>query len=78
MYYQDPDGNRIETQVDNFGSAEEDNAFLAGPLFDESPIGTDFDPEDLLRRFQSGESDKELKKRQEIGPRGMDSIPIMH
>jgi catechol 2,3-dioxygenase-like lactoylglutathione lyase family enzyme len=69
IYYQDPDGNLIETQVDNFISPEDADAFMSGPLFAENPIGTDFDPEVLQRKMQSGVDEKELKKRIEIGPR---------
>jgi len=75
MYYQDPDGNQLETQVDNFDTAEEASAYMARAL-SENPIGVDFDPEDLIRRLESGESEAELKKRPDIGPRGIDSIPL--
>jgi catechol-2,3-dioxygenase len=71
LYYHDPDRNLIETQVDNFDSPEEANEFMAGPLFAENPIGTDFDPEVLCRRMESGVDETELKKRIEIGPRGL-------
>jgi hypothetical protein len=46
MYYTDPDGNRIETQVDNFDTIEEANAYMASTAFAENPIGIDFDPDD--------------------------------
>jgi hypothetical protein len=69
MYYRDPDGNEIETQVDNFDSVEEIAAFMEGPKFAENPIGTDFDPNDLIRRLESGEDEKIIKKRVETGGR---------
>lgn len=72
MYYTDPDGNRIETQVDNFDSAEDANEFMASEAFAKNPIGTDFDPEDLLKRLASGESHASIKVRKEIGARGLD------
>jgi catechol-2,3-dioxygenase len=71
MYYTDPDGNMIETQVDNFETAQEATDFMNSKLFAENPIGTDFDPEDLVRRLQSGESHASFKKRVEVGPRSM-------
>lgn len=71
LYYRDPDENLIETQIDNFDSADEASQFMAGPLFAENPIGTDFDPEALCRRMESGVVETELKKRVEIGPRGL-------
>ncbi|KAI1298548.1 Glyoxalase/Bleomycin resistance protein/Dihydroxybiphenyl dioxygenase [Xylaria venustula] len=77
MYYSDPDGNRIETQVDNFDSVEEITAFMTGPEMKENPIGVDFDPEELIRKLESGVPESEIKKRPNIGPRGVDSIPIL-
>ncbi|EXJ69169.1 uncharacterized protein A1O5_08104 [Cladophialophora psammophila CBS 110553] len=71
IYYTDPDGNMIETQVDNFDTVEEANAFMASKAFAENPIGTDFDPEELIRRLQSGEDHVSIKKRIENGPRGL-------
>lgn len=75
IYYQDPDGNQIETQVDNFESVEEATTFMLSPAFAENPVGTDFDPEELWVLVQSGGGGRELLKRKEIGPRGLDSIP---
>ena len=74
LYYKDPDGNMLETQVDNFDTAEEANEFMSGPYFAENPLGTDIDPEDLISRIKSGESDASLKKRVEVGPRGLSSV----
>ena len=71
IYYNDPDGNMIETQTDNFDNNEDANAFMAGPFFAENPIGTDVDPEELIQRLKNGESDSVLKTRVEIGPRGL-------
>ncbi|KIM92925.1 hypothetical protein OIDMADRAFT_208471 [Oidiodendron maius Zn] len=69
LYYLDPDGNRVETQVDNFESPEEGFAFTRSQAFLDNPIGTDFDPEDLLRRVRSGEDHRSIKRRIETGPR---------
>lgn len=55
MYYKDPDQNRIEFQVDNFPNAEETNRWIRSGDFARNPIGVVFDPEDLLRRYRSGE-----------------------
>lgn len=71
MYYNDPDGNQIETQVDNFDTVEEANDFMASKYFAENPIGTDFDPEEVRKRLASGESPQSIKKRVEIGPRSL-------
>lgn len=71
LYYTDPDGNQIETQVDNFETAEQANEFMASKEFSENPIGSDFDPEDLIRRLASGEDTVSIKRRIEIGPRAL-------
>ena len=34
-------------------------------------VGVDFDPDALLARFTAGEPEAELKKRPDIGPRGL-------
>jgi catechol-2,3-dioxygenase len=54
MYYADPDGNRIELQIDNFASAAEGQAWMLSPAFDRNPIGVEFDPDELVRKFQAG------------------------
>jgi len=73
IYYSDPDGNQIETQVDNFDSIEEASRFMESKEFAINPIGTDFDPEDLIKRLEAGEDHASIKKRVEIGPRGLPS-----
>lgn len=60
MYYEDPDGNRLEFQVDNYPSSEETKRFLSGPIFEKNPIGVNFDPEYLLERLNNGESERSL------------------
>jgi catechol-2,3-dioxygenase len=54
MYYADPDGNQMEFQVDTFGSSEEANAFMCGPINAANPIGVEYDPEDWLARMRGG------------------------
>ncbi len=73
IYYKDPDGNTIETQVDNYESAEEANKFMTSNLFAENPIGTDFDPDEFVKRLRAGEDETRIKTRVEIGPRGLPS-----
>lgn len=69
IYYADPDGNEVETQVDNFATAEEATAYMKSDEFRENPMGVDFVPEELIKRLEAGEADSELKKRPNIGPR---------
>jgi catechol 2,3-dioxygenase-like lactoylglutathione lyase family enzyme len=54
IYYRDPDGNMIETQFDNMTVPEAD-AFMKGEYFAKNPIGVDFDPELLCRRYRDGD-----------------------
>lgn len=61
----------IETQVGNMDK-EGAIAFMASKDFAENPIGVDFDPEELIARLEAGEDEAEIKKRREIGPRGVD------
>jgi len=70
LYYQDPDGNLLETQVDNFDTVEGATAFMQSKSFAENPIGTDVDPEDLIAKVKNGDAEADLKRRVEIGPRG--------
>jgi catechol-2,3-dioxygenase len=73
MYYSDPDGNRIEFQVDNFATSDEAKAYCALPEFAENSVGVEFDPIELLRRLDAGESEAVLKRRPNIGPRTIES-----
>jgi len=63
FYYRDPDGNQMEFQIENFGSVEESAAYFFTKDFAENPIGVEFDPEDLLKRFRAGEREDVLKRR---------------
>ena len=60
LYYEDPDGVRIEFQVENFEKKEELNAYIKGEAFAENPIGVNFDPEKLIERFEKGDPLDEL------------------
>ncbi|KAJ5532321.1 Glyoxalase/Bleomycin resistance protein/Dihydroxybiphenyl dioxygenase [Penicillium frequentans] len=78
IYYKDPDGNMLETQVDNFDTIEGANSFMMSKEFAENPIGTDFDAEEMIQAIKSGEEDHVLKKRREIGPRGLSDVSSMN
>ncbi|KAK5455845.1 hypothetical protein LTS15_005162 [Exophiala xenobiotica] len=77
IYYKDPDGNKLETQVDNFDTIEEANEFMNSTYFAENPIGTDFDAEELLQRIKWGASEAGLMRRIEIGPRALPDLGTM-
>ncbi|KAF6807909.1 biphenyl-2,3-diol 1,2-dioxygenase 2 [Colletotrichum sojae] len=63
MYYRDPDGNKIETQVDAFEKPEDAIKFMESLEFGRDPRGPPFDPEEFLRRFEAGEDEKVLMQR---------------
>jgi catechol-2,3-dioxygenase len=71
MYYRDPDGNSVELQIDNFDSNDEVDTWFRSGEFAENPIGVDFEPDDLAAKFRNGVPETELKKRPNIGPRGL-------
>jgi catechol-2,3-dioxygenase len=77
IYYRDPDGNMLETQVDNFDTVEEATEFMMTDNHAENPIGTDFDVEELITAIRSGVEESVLKKRKEIGPRGIPDLGAM-
>ena len=62
MYYADPDGNRVEFQVENLATKEELQGYMRSEAFAENPIGVDFDPEKLLQRYENGDPLEELVK----------------
>jgi catechol 2,3-dioxygenase-like lactoylglutathione lyase family enzyme len=68
MYYEDPDGNRIELQVDNFATNRELLGWLAGGEFDKNPIGVEFDPVVLERLAAAGTPVEVLTKRGSAPP----------
>jgi len=55
MYYKDPDGNKVELQVDNFPSTAETNRWMRSGEFAANPIGVVFDPDELAARYRAGE-----------------------
>jgi len=68
MYYRDPDGLRVELQIDNFATMDEAHAYLTGPDFAENPIGVIFDPEQLIRDYEAGRALEDLVRRPPLPP----------
>jgi catechol-2,3-dioxygenase len=60
LYYADPDGNRVELQVDNLPDREAVNRWFATGAFDANPIGVTFDPDEMLRELERGASEAEM------------------
>jgi catechol-2,3-dioxygenase len=75
VYYQDPDGNRMEFQVDCCAHADEAHAFMQSNAFAANPIGVDFDPDALLMQYRNGVPPEMLLVQPE-GPAS--SIPPEH
>ena len=63
MYYKDPDGSRVELQVDNMPSIVAIEAWMKSGDFAKNPIGVVFDPEALLARYEAGEALETLTAR---------------
>jgi catechol-2,3-dioxygenase len=78
LYYRDPEGNRIELQVDAFATMTEGKAYMRSEAFSTNPIGVIFDPEDLLRRFKAGEAAESLLRLPQLpaGKTPMDMLKL--
>ena len=60
MYYRDPDGGKVELQIDNYDNAQAMHDFMRSPQFEKNPIGVDFDPDELARGYHAGKPQSEL------------------
>ena len=67
FYYEDPDGNSVELQNDNFGDWRESVRFFRSQEFELDPFGPGVDPEALLAAREAGASARELAKRSYSG-----------
>ena len=64
LYYEDPDGNSVELQADNFRSWQESTEWMrTSPQFASNPIGMPFDPDQMVAARQAGASFAELHER---------------
>ena len=68
LYYRDRDGNQIETQVDNYDTAEELVGWFETDEFKTNPLGVQFDPDQLVELYRDDVPEEQLK-RQGIAPR---------
>ena len=60
MYYQDPDGNRMEFQVDCCANADEAHTFMQSEEFAANPAGVEIDADALLAQYRNGASESSL------------------
>lgn len=64
MYYQDPEGNGVEIQVDGFGDWSAGKEWMwASQEFGDNPIGVYFDPERIVGARASGLEFREIHRR---------------
>lgn len=61
IYYRDPDGNGVELQVDRYRTKEETAAYFQSDAFARNPIGVAFDPEALVRAYEAGMPESDLR-----------------
>lgn len=66
MYYKDPLGVKVELQADNFAYEGGPQAFFDSEQFEQNPLGIEFDPDELVRRYRSGESVGSLMARPDV------------
>ncbi len=74
FYYQDPDGNRIELQVETCNSKDAFD-YMRSEAFANNPIGVEVDPEALLARYRAGAGEADLTARPDGKP---SPIPDAH
>lgn len=68
MYYQDPDGNGVEIQVDTFGDWEASRSWMYFSIeFADNPIGAHFEPDRLVEARESGLDFAEIHRRAREG-----------
>ena len=68
FYYEDPDGNSVELQADNFANWQESSEWMrTSPQFDANPIGMPVDPEKMIAAHHAGASFAELHERAYAG-----------
>ena len=76
MYYKDPDGSRVELQVDTMATAESIDTWMRSGEFAANPVGIIFDPEDLLARYRAGEALEKLVARPKL-PDGVTPLEML-
>lgn len=63
LYYEDPEGIRLEFQTENFPTAQRTAEYFTSNEFSENPIGTNLDPDYLLERLRAGARPEDLLTR---------------
>ena len=76
MYYKDPDGSRVELQVDTMPSKEAIDRWMRSGEFAANPIGVVFDPNALVARYEAGEPNEQLMARPPL-PEGRTPLDML-
>jgi catechol-2,3-dioxygenase len=76
LYYKDPDGSRVELQVDTMPSGDAIDAWMRSGEFAANPIGIVFDPEEMVARYEAGEPLETLTARPPL-PEGMGPFDML-
>jgi len=82
FYYQDPDKNNVECQIDRM-SVEEGTRFMHTEHFRSNPIGVLVDADELVRKMHASASDEELSfydfdAQVEVAAEGMRQMKLMN
>jgi catechol-2,3-dioxygenase len=68
LYYEDPDGNSVELQADNFGDWEASSEWMrTAEEFAANPIGVWIDPDQLVEASRRGMKAEEIHRRAYAG-----------
>ncbi|PWE52903.1 biphenyl-2,3-diol 1,2-dioxygenase [Metarhizobium album] len=68
FYYQDPDGNTVEINVDNFGNPLTSSEYIrTSPEFAANPMGAYVDPDKLVAAYAEGTSAWDLHTKARAG-----------
>jgi catechol 2,3-dioxygenase-like lactoylglutathione lyase family enzyme len=73
IYYRDPDLNQVEIFIDVY-IADVAIDFMHSPQFMANPIGVPFDVDDLIARYESGESIESLLVQPELDEDALDDL----
>jgi catechol 2,3-dioxygenase len=69
IYYEDPEGNYVELQSDNFSDWKLSTEYMrTSRAFSENPIGVFFDPARVYESYKSGADLRTLQKTRNLGP----------
>ena len=73
IYYRDPDLNQVEVFIDTM-VVDEAIEYMRTPEFASNPLGVPFDPDDLIRRYEGGETIEQLLRQPKADDDAMDEM----